>query len=60
MSQSAQIKLKQALLILLDENEFDQLSVSKICKEADVNRSTFYAYYDNQFQLLEGYTELHH
>ena len=53
MSQSAQIKLKQALLILLDENEFDQLSVSKICKEADVNRSTFYAYYDNQFQLLE-------
>ncbi len=50
---AAQIKLKQGLVLLLDDFDFDQLSVSKICKEAGVHRSTFYAYYDNQYELLE-------
>lgn len=53
MSEKAQTKLKQALILLLDDYDFDQLSVSRICKEAGVHRSTFYAYYDNQYSLLE-------
>ncbi|MBM7642987.1 TetR/AcrR family transcriptional regulator [Streptococcus loxodontisalivarius] len=53
MAESAQDRLKQALLTLLDDNEFDQLSVSQICKEAGVHRSTFYNNYDSQFDLLE-------
>ena len=52
-NESAQIRLQQALILLLDEEEFDRITVSKICKEAGVHRSTFYAYYDNQYDLLE-------
>ncbi len=54
MTESAKTKLQQALILLLDEEEFDRISVSKICKEAGVHRSTFYSYYDNQFDLLEA------
>ena len=53
MNDSAKTKLQLALILLLDEEEFDRISVSKICKEAGVHRSTFYSYYDNQFDLLE-------
>lgn len=53
MPTKAQTKLQQALILLLDEEEFDHLSVSKICQTAGVNRSTFYSYYDNQYDLLE-------
>lgn len=53
MTHSAQEKLKQSLILLLDDFDFDQISISKICKEAGVHRSTFYAYYDNQSDLLE-------
>ncbi|WP_153055230.1 TetR/AcrR family transcriptional regulator, partial [Streptococcus suis] len=51
MTESAKTKLQQALILLLDEEEFGRISVSKICKEAGVHRSTFYHYYDNQFDL---------
>lgn len=53
MTESAKTKLQQALILLLDKEEFERISVSKICKEARVHRSTFYHYYDNQFDLLE-------
>ena len=53
MATKAQIKLQQALILLLDEADFDHISVSKICQTAGVNRSTFYAYYGNQYDLLE-------
>ena len=38
MAKSAKIKLQQALVLLLDEEEFDRISVSKICKKAGVHR----------------------
>lgn len=53
MTHSAQEKLKQSLILLLDDFDFDQISISKICKEAGVHRSIFYAYYDNQSDLQE-------
>lgn len=53
MTGSAKIKLQQALILLLDEEQFSCITVSKICKNAGVHRSTFYTYYDNQFDLLE-------
>lgn len=43
MTHSAQEKLKQSLILLLDDFDFDQISISKICKEAGVHRSIFYA-----------------
>ncbi len=32
MNDSAKTKLQLALILLLDEEEFDRISVSKICK----------------------------
>ena len=51
--ESAKHKLQQALILLLDNESFDQLTISEICQKAAVNRSTFYHYYDNQYELLE-------
>lgn len=51
-------KMRQALLDLLEKNEFDDITVSEVCKEAQVNRTTFYAHYDNTHDLLmETYNE---
>lgn len=52
MSITSKTKLKQALILLLDDYDFEQLTISRICKEAGVNRSTFYAHYNNQYDLL--------
>ncbi|MDY4001526.1 TetR/AcrR family transcriptional regulator [Streptococcus orisratti] len=52
MENKAPLKLQQALIKLLDQQELEQISISKICKEAGVHRSTFYSYYDNQYDLL--------
>ncbi|MFS1664229.1 TetR/AcrR family transcriptional regulator [Streptococcus sp. zg-JUN1979] len=48
----AKHRLQKALITLLDEKDFSELTVSAICKAAKVHRSTFYAYYDNQVALL--------
>ena len=45
--------LKDALTELLSEKEFGAVSVTDICTRADVNRSTFYAYYKNPRELLQ-------
>lgn len=46
--------IREALLRLLEREDFDRITVSAICEEAEINRSTFYRYFDNQFQLLEA------
>ena len=45
-------KMQQALIGLLDKKEFNAISISEICKLAEVNRSTFYAHYQNTYDLL--------
>lgn len=44
--------LKRTLIQLMAENHISKISVKKICEIADVNRSTFYAHYDSQYDLL--------
>ena len=44
--------MKDALLELLEENPLEKISVTNICERADVNRSTFYAYYEDIGGLL--------
>ena len=46
-------KMDDALLGLLAEKPFDEISVTDVCKCANVNRSTFYAHYSNTFDLLD-------
>ena len=37
----------------IDKSSFDSLSITSLCLVAGVNRSTFYAHYDNLGELLE-------
>lgn len=44
--------LKDAILSLLEARSLDRITVTEICAAADVNRSTFYAHYEDARQLL--------
>lgn len=44
--------MKEALLELLENKPLDKITVKDICESADVNRSTFYSYYESTKQLL--------
>lgn len=46
--------LRDALLSLLQERGWDDLSVQDICERADVGRSTFYVHFQNKEELLAG------
>ncbi|MDE7464468.1 MAG: TetR/AcrR family transcriptional regulator [Clostridiales bacterium] len=42
-----------ALVALLESKEFPEITIMDICKAAGVNRSTFYAHYENTYDLLK-------
>lgn len=44
--------MKDALLELLEQQTLEKITVTDICEKADVNRSTFYAYYNDIGGLL--------
>ena len=44
----------EALIRLLQKETIDKISVTQICEEAGVNRSTFYNYFDDKYQLVEA------
>ncbi len=44
--------LKEALLELLENRALEKITVTDVCTTADVNRSTFYGYYQDIGQLL--------
>ena len=46
---TAKDKLIEALIKLLSVKDFNQINVKELCQIANVNRTTFYAYYDNTF-----------
>ena len=50
------IKMDLALISLLKKKPFDYITVSEICKEAGVNRSTFYLHYETIGDLLQETT----
>ena len=43
---------RESLTELMLEKGLQKISVNEICKRADMNRSTFYAHYEDQFDLL--------
>lgn len=45
--------LRESLLSLLQQYPISKITVSRICDQADVNRSTFYLYYKDAYDLLD-------
>ena len=46
--------LYDALRNLMKEKTFEEIKVSDICDEALINRSTFYAHFEDKYSLLES------
>ena len=46
------VRMDEALIELLETQEFSYISVKSICEKAGVNRSTFYLHYENTSDLL--------
>lgn len=46
--------LTQALLALLPERGWDELTVQDLCERANIGRSTFYAHFQSKDELLVG------
>lgn len=45
--------MDEALLRLLEQKDFERITVKEICQTAGVNRSTFYLHYESMNDLLE-------
>ena len=49
-----QMALKDSLIDLMKEKTIPQITIKEICEKADINRSTFYSHYADQYQLLKS------
>jgi len=45
-------KIETAFLTLILNHNYEDISISQICKQADINRSTFYCHYDDINDLI--------
>lgn len=43
--------IRDGFLRLLAEKPIEKISVTEICREADINRGTFYAHYSDPYEL---------
>ena len=46
--------IRRTFFELLEEKDFDKISVREICQRADINRSTFYRHYDDINALMKS------
>ena len=44
--------LKKSFVNLLEKKNISKISVKEICENADINRTTFYNYYNDQYDLM--------
>ena len=45
--------IKQALITLLKQTKFDEITVTKLTQIADVSRKTFYDHYTDKYELID-------
>lgn len=43
--------LKESFIKLLSKKDISKITIKEICEDADINRATFYAHYNDQFDL---------
>ena len=46
--------IKESLIELLQDKEIHEITVTDICKKADINRGTFYTHYKDAYDLLQS------
>lgn len=46
------LMIKQEFIGLLDKNHISKITVTNLCDKAQINRATFYKYYNNPYDLL--------
>lgn len=50
--------MDEALLLILENKDYEFITVKEICQKAGVNRSTFYLHYESMNDLLEEAIEM--
>lgn len=45
-------KIEKSFLKLIQDNKYEDISISQVCKESGINRSTFYSHYDDINDLV--------
>jgi len=53
--QKTKKSLKDALTGLLSRSPFEVITVTELCKEANVSRITFYTYYGDKYELVDDF-----
>ncbi len=46
--------IKDAFLELIDQEPYEQVNVTAICRQAEISRATFYAHFDNVEDVLDS------
>ncbi|WP_418199091.1 TetR/AcrR family transcriptional regulator [Alkalihalobacterium sp. APHAB7] len=49
--------LKESLMQMLKEKAISSITIKELCEVADINRSTFYSHYSDQYDLLHQIEE---
>ena len=52
-TQMTRLLLKTALTELMQQKPFSEITIKDICEQADLNRTTFYLHYTDQYALLQ-------
>lgn len=45
--------LKNSMILLLSEKDFEHITITELCREAEVSRITFYSHYNDKYALLD-------
>lgn len=49
--------LRDSLIELMKEKPVSKITIKELCENADINRTTFYAHYTDQYDLLQNIEE---
>ncbi|MBR0145117.1 MAG: TetR/AcrR family transcriptional regulator [Eubacterium sp.] len=52
-TRNTELRLRQAMINCLNSTSLDKISIMQICETAQINRSTFYAHYQNPLALYK-------
>lgn len=50
----AETRMEAAMLHLMERMDFDDITITTLCQEAGVNRSTFYAHFSDMAEMLDA------